>query len=112
PDRPSNARTFFGPDADLVPVPYDDALRAPRPVLASPPMHPSYEDRPDAPDPVIAALDDPTARHLVDEWTRILGAPGVLGGVEVAHLHHLTPAHEAIARLRPDLPVVTHLHGT
>ena len=27
-------------------------------------------------------------------------------------MHHLTPAHEALARLRPDLPVLTHLHGT
>ena len=31
---------------------------------------------------------------------------------EVLHLHHLTPIHEAAARELPDLPVVTHLHGT
>lgn len=112
PDRPGNARSFFGPSADLVVVPYDDAVRSAEPVLASPPMHPSYEDRPGAPDPVIAGLDDRTARHLADEWTRILGAPGVLDDIQVAHLHHLTPAHEALQRLRPDLPLVTHLHGT
>lgn len=112
PGRPGNARSFFGPDADLVAVPYDDAVGSPEPVLASPPMHPSYEDRPGAPDPVIAGLDDRTAHHLAAEWTRILGAPGVLDGIEVAHLHHLTPAHEALQRLRPDLPLVTHLHGT
>ena len=41
-------------------------------------------------------------------WRR----PGVLDDVAVAHLHHLTPVHEAMARLRPDIPVVTHLHGT
>ena len=112
PEEPGNARAFFGPEADLVVVPYDDALAAPDPMLASPPMHPSYEDRPGAPDRILAGLDDRVAGHLVDEWTRILGRPGVLEGVEVAHMHHLTPAHEAIARLRPGLPVVTHLHGT
>ena len=75
-------------------------------------MHPSYEDRPGAPDRIIAGLDDAVARHLEDEWMRILDAPGVLDEVELAHLHHLTPIHAALARLRPDLPVVTHLHGT
>ncbi len=112
PDEPGNAAAFFGPDADLVAVPYDDAVTAADPMLASPPMHPSYEDRPGAPDRVMASLDDRTAAHLTDEWTRILDAPGVLDDVEVAHLHHLTPVHEALGRLRPGLPVVTHLHGT
>lgn len=112
PEDAGNARAFFGPDTDLVVVPYDDALAAPDPLMASPPMHPSYEDRPGAPDRILAGLDDRVAAHLADEWTRILSAPGVLDGIEVAHLHHLTPAHEAIARLRPGLPVVTHLHGT
>ena len=93
-------------------VDYDAALAAPDPIAASPPFHPSYEDRPGAPDRVMAALDDDAFEHLAAEWQRILGAPGVLDDVEVAHLHHLTPAHEALARLRPDLPVVTHLHGT
>ena len=112
PDEPGNARAFFGPGADLVAVPYDEAVLAPDPMLASPPMHPSYEDRPSAPDRVLASLDDRTARHLVDEWSRLLARPGVLEGVEVAHLHHLTPVHDAVARLRPAMPVVTHLHGT
>lgn len=112
PDDPGNAAAFFGPGIDLVAVPYDEAVRAPDPLLASPPMHPSYEDRPGAPDRIIAGLDDAVARHLVDEWVRILGAPGVLDEVELAHLHHLTPIHAALARLRPELPVVTHLHGT
>ena len=112
PGTPSEARTFFGPDADLVAVPYDRALDAPDPLLASPPMHPSYEDRPGAPDRLMAGLDDRTAAHLIDEWTRILGADGVLDDIAVGHLHHLTPAHAALERLRPDLPVVTHLHGT
>lgn len=112
PDDPGNARSFFGRDTDLVSVPYDDAILASAPELASPPMHPSYEDRPGAPDRIIAGLDDRAAHHLTSEWTRILGAPGVLEGIEVAHMHHLTPAHAAIAALAPELPIVTHLHGT
>jgi glycosyltransferase involved in cell wall biosynthesis len=112
PDEPGNARAFFGPDADLVAVPYDDAVRAPDPMLASPPMHPSFEDRPGAPDRVLASLDARTGRHLVDEWAALLERSRALEGAEVAHLHHLTPVHAAVARLRPGLPVVTHIHGT
>jgi glycosyltransferase involved in cell wall biosynthesis len=112
PGTPGHARSFFGPDADLVSVPYDHAVARADPMLCSPPMHPSYEDRPGAPDRLMAGLDDRVAAHLVDEWTRILGADGVLDDIAVAHLHHLTPAHAALARLAPDLPVVTHLHGT
>ena len=111
PGEAGNAATFFA-GLDVVPVPYDAAAAAPDPMLASPPFHPSYEDRPGAPDRVLAALGDDVYAHLVEEWAAILAAPGVLDDVEVAHLHHLTPVHEALARVRPDLPVVTHLHGT
>ena len=31
---------------------------------------------------------------------------------DVLHLHHLTPIHEAAARVAPGVPVVGHLHGT
>ncbi len=112
PGDPGHARSFFGPDADLVAVPYDDAVRAPDPMRASPPMHPSFEDRPGAPDRVAASLGADVAEHMASEWGRILAAPGVLDGIEVAHLHHLTPIHEAMARVSPGLPVVTHIHGT
>lgn len=111
PGAPGNAASFFA-GLDVVPVPYDAALAAPDPLMASPPMHPSFEDRPGAPDRFLAGLDDAVYEHLVAEWSRLLAAPGVLDGVAVAHLHHLTPVHEALARLRPDIPVVTHLHGT
>jgi glycosyltransferase involved in cell wall biosynthesis len=33
-------------------------------------------------------------------------------GADVLHLHHLTPLHEAAARVAPDVPVIGHLHGT
>ena len=107
-----HAPSFFRDVADVVTVPYDGAVGATDPMLATPPFHPSYEDRPEAPDRVFASLDDAAYEHHVAAWMVILGAPGVLDGVRIAHLHHLTPAHEALARLAPDLPVVTHLHGT
>jgi len=75
------------------------------------PMHPSYEDRPDAPDPVFAALDDAAYEQQVATWAGALcraGAPDA----DVLHLHHLTPIHEAAARVAPDVPVLGHLHGT
>src|SRR3954464_10851108 len=75
------------------------------------PMHPSYEDRPDAPDRVFAALDDDAYEAHVAAWARALeeaGAPGA----DVLHLHHLTPINEAAIRVAPDVPMVGHLHGT
>jgi len=111
PGTPGHAGTFFGPGADLVAVPYDAAAAAPDPMRADPPMHASYEDRPGAPDRLMAGLGDRLAEHQVTAWTRIL-ARAWPDGAEVAHMHHLTPAHEALARVRPDVPVVTHIHGT
>jgi glycosyltransferase involved in cell wall biosynthesis len=75
------------------------------------PMHPSYEDRADAPDRVFAAVDDRAYEEHVAAWCRALehaDAPGA----DVLHLHHLTPIHEAAARVAPAVPVVGHLHGT
>ena len=75
------------------------------------PMHPSYEDRPDAPDPVFAAVDDEAYEAHVAAWSRALEEAGA-ADADVLHLHHLTPIHEAAARVAPDVPVVGHLHGT
>jgi glycosyltransferase involved in cell wall biosynthesis len=75
------------------------------------PMHPSYEDRPDAPDRVFAALDDRAYEEHVAVWSRALDEAGA-ADADVLHLHHLTPIHEAAARLAPGVPIVGHLHGT
>jgi glycosyltransferase involved in cell wall biosynthesis len=75
------------------------------------PMHPSYEDRPDAPDPVFAAVDDQAYEAHVAAWCVALEEAGA-ADADVLHLHHLTPIHEAAARVTPDVPVVGHLHGT
>lgn len=74
-------------------------------------MHPSYEDRPGAPDDVFAALDDAAYARQVDAWSRALSDAGA-SAASVLHLHHLTPLHAAAARVAPAVPVVGHLHGT
>jgi glycosyltransferase involved in cell wall biosynthesis len=75
------------------------------------PMHPSYEDRDDAPDRVFARVGDSEFEQHVDVWSRALAGAGA-AEADVLHLHHLTPVHEAAARVAPDVPVVAHLHGT
>jgi glycosyltransferase involved in cell wall biosynthesis len=75
------------------------------------PMHPSFEDRPGAPDRVFAALDDAEYERHVGAWAAALEDAGA-ASFDVLHLHHLTPLHEAAARVAPDVPVVAHLHGT
>jgi hypothetical protein len=47
----------------------------------------------------------------VDSWVARLHAAD-LERPDVAHLHHLTPLHEAVRTVWPDVPVVSHLHGT
>src|SRR3954449_1923354 len=75
------------------------------------PMQPSYEDRPDPPDPVFAAVDDAEYERHVAAWSAALEDVGA-ARYDVLHLHHLTPLHEAAARVAPEVPVVAHLHGT
>jgi glycosyltransferase involved in cell wall biosynthesis len=75
------------------------------------PMHPSYEDRPGAADGVFAAIDDAGFERHVAAWAQALSEAGAAEH-DVLHLHHLTPLHEAAARVAPGVPVITHLHGT
>jgi glycosyltransferase involved in cell wall biosynthesis len=74
-------------------------------------MHPSYEDRPGAPDRVFAALDDLDYERQVTAWARELQRAGA-ASADVLHLHHLTPLNEAAARIAPETPVVGQLHGS
>src|SRR6266576_2604216 len=75
PGRPGDAHQFFS-GLDVSPLDYTAALSTADPLCADPPLHPSYEDRPDAPDRVFATVDDPTYEHLVTAWTRILRQAG------------------------------------
>ena len=110
PGEPGDARDFYH-GLDVRPVDMTAALGAPDPMRADPPLHPSYEDRPGAPDRVFAALDDPAFEHQVAAWANALQAAGA-ARADVLHLHHLTPLHEAAGRVAPGVPVVGHLHGT
>jgi glycosyltransferase involved in cell wall biosynthesis len=110
PSRPGDARAFYR-GLDVRPVDMTAALEQPDPVLAEIPLHPSYEDRPGAPDRVFASLDDAAFEHQVAVWARELAAAGA-AEADVLHLHHLTPLNAAAARVAPAVPVVGHLHGT
>jgi glycosyltransferase involved in cell wall biosynthesis len=109
-DEPGDARAFYA-GLDVRPLDMSRALEAPDPMRADPPMHPSYEDRPDAPDRVLASLGDDEFERQAVAWCRALRSVDA-AGADVLHLHHLTPLHEAAARVAPGVPVVGHLHGT
>jgi glycosyltransferase involved in cell wall biosynthesis len=110
PGEPGDAREFYA-GLDVRPVDMTAALSAPDPMAAEPPLHPSYEDRPDAPDRIFAELDDAAYERQVTAWCRALQSVGA-ANADVLHLHHLTPIHEAAARVAPEVPIVGHLHGT
>jgi glycosyltransferase involved in cell wall biosynthesis len=105
-----DARRFFA-GLDVRPVDFTAALASGEPMRADPPMHPSYEDRPGAPDRVFASLDDELYERQVAAWSQALEAAGA-AEADVLYLHHLTPLNEAAVRVAPGTPVVSHLHGT
>jgi glycosyltransferase involved in cell wall biosynthesis len=75
------------------------------------PIHPSFEERPGAPDAVFPSLDDLDYERQVRAWARELDRAGARDA-DVLHLHHLTPLNEAAARLALHVPIVGQLHGT
>jgi glycosyltransferase involved in cell wall biosynthesis len=103
--------TRFYAGLDTHAVDMTAACAAPDPMRHDPPLHPSYEDRPAAQDRVFAALDDEAYERQVRAWSRAL-AEARAPEADVLHLHHLTPLHEAAARIAPHVPIVGHLHGT
>jgi glycosyltransferase involved in cell wall biosynthesis len=103
PGEESHAETFYE-GIEVHPLEYD-------PDAADPPFHPSYEDRPGAPDRVFARVDDDTCERLVEVWAERLAAAGAADS-DVLHLHHLTPINEAAEREFPGVPRIGHLHGT
>jgi glycosyltransferase involved in cell wall biosynthesis len=110
-----DARTFYS-GIDHRAVDFTPALRSGDPIaysgpLGTAPLHPSFEDRPGAPDRVFAALDDALYERHVAAWAGELRAVEA-EKADVLHLHHLTPLHAAAMRVAPGVPVVGHLHGT
>lgn len=101
---------------DVRAVDFTPAVRSPDPLRyaggrLTAPIHGSYEDRPGAPDRVLASLDDGELELQVEAWAGALAAAAG-GGVDVLYLHHLTPLNEAAARVLPGVPVIGHVHGT
>jgi glycosyltransferase involved in cell wall biosynthesis len=113
--RHADADAFFD-GLTLTSVDFTPALSSAEPArfdggLGTAPMHGSYEDRPGAPDLVMASLDDDAYELQVDAWERELiraGGPGA----DILYLSHLTPLNEAAARCAPDVPIVGHIHGS
>ena len=110
PGDPSHAETFYS-GIEVRAVDYTPSAEAADPLAADPPFQPSYEDRPDAPDRVFAAVGDDAYERLVAFWERELDEAGA-GDADVLHLNHLTPIDEAAVRAFPNVPAVGHLHGT
>jgi glycosyltransferase involved in cell wall biosynthesis len=106
----SDAARFYA-GLDVRAVDYTAAAEAPDPLAADPPMQPSYEDRPGAPDRVFARVDDAAYERLVDAWAGALEGAGA-AEADLLHLSHLTPLNQAAARVAPEVPVVAHVHGT
>jgi glycosyltransferase involved in cell wall biosynthesis len=110
-----DAHAFYA-GVDHRAVDFTPALRSDDPLaysgpLGTAPLHPSFEDRPGAPDRVFAALDDRIYERHVSAWAQELDAVGAQRA-DVLHLHHLTPVNAAATRVAPGVPVVGHLHGT
>ena len=110
PGEPSHAETFFS-GVDVRALDYSASLKEPDPLAADPPFHPSFEDRPGAPDRIFARVGEADYERLVAVWERQLAAAGA-ADADVLHLHHLTPINEAAERAFPGVPRIGHLHGT
>jgi glycosyltransferase involved in cell wall biosynthesis len=97
----ASASVFYA-GLDVRPVDFEPAGEVP--------IHGSYEDRPGAPDRILAGFDEREFERQVEAWTGPLTAAAE--GADVLYLHHLTPLNEVAARSLPQLPVVGHVHGT
>jgi glycosyltransferase involved in cell wall biosynthesis len=109
------AREFFA-GIETVPAYYDEAVARFEagcdPMDAPFPMHPSYELREGVPDRWFPLVSPEQGARLVEAWSSLLAGSPELQQARVLHLHHLTPIHGAAASALPEVPVVTHLHGT
>jgi glycosyltransferase involved in cell wall biosynthesis len=114
PDEGSNARRFFK-GIDCRSLDYTAAVcdwqNGGDAMAGSVPMAASFEAKANVPDRMILDLDDAAFDRQVASWARFFAA-GDADPPDVVHLHHLTPMHEAVRMVWPDVPVVTHLHGT
>lgn len=111
----ADARDFYA-GLDPVAVDFTPSLDSPEPLRyrgepGTAPIHGSYEDRPGAPDAVLASLDDEAYALQVGAWSAVLRSLDP-GAAELLYLHHLTPLNEAAAQVFPGRPLIGHVHGT
>jgi glycosyltransferase involved in cell wall biosynthesis len=111
----SRADRFYS-GLDLRALDFTPAVRAADPLryrgpAGTAPIHGSYEDRPGAPDRVLASFDEEAYELQVEVWAKAMTAAAT-DGVDALYLHHLTPLNEAAARALPEVPVIGHVHGT
>ena len=111
PGSSSHAATFFA-GLDVEALDFTEAAswfeQGRDPMAAPVPMHPSFEDRPAAPDRVFASINDHDYRHQVAVWRSLLER---IGPTDLYHAHHLTHVNDAVPTFG-HVPVVVHLHGT
>jgi len=116
-DPQHDATVFFG-GIPLTLVDYTEAWRGfeqgedPLSAKWDVPFHPSYEDKAGVPDRVFYKLTDAEYRALSRCWTGVLEVVRGHFQPDLLHLHHLTYAHVAAARVFPSVPKLTQLHGT
>jgi glycosyltransferase involved in cell wall biosynthesis len=75
-------------------------------------MHPSFEAREGVSDRIFSSVSPAYSKRLEQAWVHAIQSSDEAMSSEVAHLHHLTPVNRAVERALPNVPVVTHLHGT
>ncbi len=76
------------------------------------PLHPSFEARPGRLTERSRSSRQLQGERMAKAWAAVLSASEALSRARLLHLHHLTPLHDAAAIALPDVPVLTHLHGT
>src|SRR5262245_5931610 len=101
----ADARLFYD-GIDLRTVDFAPALCTPDPLrppaeLGIPPMHPSFEEREDAPDAVFASLDDLDLQLKVRAWCDQLEEDGDAAD-DVLYLNLLNQLHEDAAQSDSD----------
>lgn len=111
PGSKSHAETFFS-GLDVRAIDFSEAAdwfsQGRDPMMAPVPMHPSFEDRPGAPDRVFGSISPAEYDRQIEVWRTLLAD---VGRPDLYHVHHLTHVNDAIRALG-DTPVVVHLHGT
>ncbi|MQF64986.1 glycosyltransferase family 4 protein [SAR202 cluster bacterium AC-409-J13_OGT_754m] len=109
----TNAETFYRP-LNVKSLDYTTAHTAwqkgTNPFDTENPMQASLEDRINVPDTLMARLSPEQLAKQIQSWRHLFSKE--LLEPALAHLHHLTPMHNAVYELWKKTKIITHLHGT